>query len=91
MVDGLPIIQFTPSVLLGFAILLLLTGRLVPRSFYQDKIKEAEQWKQAYEAERTARAVSDAQTRELLEVAKTSEAFLGAIYQKSTKLQSGEL
>lgn len=83
MIDGIPIASLTPSFLLGIAVLMLLTGRLVPRATLQDKAKEAEEWKQAYELERTARTTADAQTRELLEVAKTSEAVLTAVYKQS--------
>lgn len=90
MFEGIPVVQLTPPVLLGIAILMLLTGRLIPRFTYQEKVKEADLWRQAYEAERSARTVSDAQTRELLEIARTSEQFLGAVFQNSERLKSGE-
>ena len=90
MIDGIPVISFTPSVLLGIAILMLLTGRLIPKSTFLDKTKEAEQWHQAYEAERAARTISDAQTRELLEIAKTSELFLRAVVERSEDIKSGD-
>jgi hypothetical protein len=77
--NGLTVGQLTPSVLLGITVLMLLKGWLVPRSTLQDKIKEADQWHQAYELEREARNTSEAQNRELLEVAKTSAGFLKAV------------
>jgi hypothetical protein len=83
MIEGISVVSLTPSALLGIAVLMLLTGRLIPRATLQDKAKEAEEWKQAYELERTARTTADAQTRELLEVAKTSEAVLSAVYKQS--------
>lgn len=91
MIEGISVIGLTPAALLGMAILMLLTGRLIPRSTYQDKLKEADQWREAYEAERAARTTSDAQTRELFEVAKTSESFLRAVFEKSESIsQSGD-
>jgi hypothetical protein len=90
MFDGLSIIGLTPPALLLISVLMVLTGRLVPRATYQEKVKEAEQWHQAYELERTARITSDAQTRELFEVAKTSETFLKAVFEKSESIKSGD-
>lgn len=90
MLDGLSIIGLTPAGLLLAAVLMILTGRLVPRSTLQDKTKEANDWRLAYEAERAARTLSDAQTRELLEVAKTSQHFLTAVFENSEKIKSGE-
>ena len=78
MFDGIPILNLTPAVLLGVAVLLLLTGRIVPRSTLKDKAEEAERWRLAYEAERKARVISDAQTVELLELSKTTYELLDA-------------
>jgi hypothetical protein len=90
MIEGISVFQLTPGVLLGIVVLMILTGRLIPRYTYENKAKEAEQWRLAYEAERTARAESDAQTRELLEVAKTSKDFLAAVFQNSEQIKSGD-
>ena len=90
MIDNIPIAGLTPAALLLFAVLMVLTGRLVPRSTLEDKKVEANQWRRAYEAERDARTVSDAQTRELLEVAKTSQQFLAGVYANSEKIKSGD-
>ena len=79
MLDGIPIVSLTPSVLLGICVLLVFLGRLVPRSVLLDKAKEADKWRQAYEAERNARTLADAQTTELLEVAKATHGILDAI------------
>jgi len=89
--EGIPVLQLTPPVLLGLCILFILTGRLVPRFFYNEKVKSAERWREAYEAERSARTLSDAQTRELLEIAKVSEQFLTAVFKASEGSKSGEL
>ena len=90
MFDGITIIGLTPAGLLLAAVLMVLTGRLIPRSTYRDMQSQAERWRAAYEAERTARSLSDAQTRELLEVAKTSQHFLTAVFENSEKIKSGE-
>lgn len=79
MIDGIPFTTLSASALLGVTVLLLLLGRLVPRSVLKDKIEEAERWRQAYESERTARGISDAQTNELLEVARTTQAIIAAM------------
>lgn len=78
MFEGFALLDFTPSVLLGVTVLLLLTGRLVPRVTLQDKSTEAERWHQAYEKSEEARRLSDAQTKELLEVAHLTHAIINA-------------
>ena len=77
--------------LLGIAVLLILTGRLIPRATYKDKSEEADRWRRAYEAEKTARGIADAQTNELLEVAKTTHAIIAAMASTSERLvRSGD-
>lgn len=80
MLEGLPLVGLTAPALLGIAILLLLLGRIVPRSTLQDKAAEAERWRQAYETEREARALSNRQTIELLEVTKLTNAIVTAAF-----------
>lgn len=80
MFEGIPVVGLTAPALLGITVLLLLMGRIVPRATMQDKIQEASDWKAAYEAERDARAKSDAQTVELLEVSKTTHAISVAMF-----------
>jgi len=80
MFEGIPVVGLTAPALLGITVLLLLMGRIVPRATMQDKIQEASDWKAAYEAEREARAKSDAQTVELLEVSKTTHAISAAMF-----------
>jgi len=91
MLDGVSLIGLTPAGLLLITVLMILTGRLVPKSTYQDKGKEADQWRQAYELERVARSAADAQNRELLEVAKTSAGFLKAVSEHTGFAQSEEV
>lgn len=90
MIDGITLIGLTPPGLLLVVVAMVLTGRLVPRRTYLDKAKESDQWHQAYEAMRLARDTSDAQTRELLEVAKASRQFMEAVHTNSELLKSGD-
>lgn len=89
MLEGISVLALTPSVLVGITVLMLLRGLIVPRSTLQDKQKEADQWHQAYELERTARSTSDAQNRELLEVAKASAGFLKAVSERAAVMPDG--
>lgn len=79
MIEGIPIIGLTAPTLLGIAVLLLLTGRLVPRSTLKDKDAEIERWRTAYETEREARIVSDNQTSKLLIAVETNRDVLTAL------------
>lgn len=91
MLDGIPFGDLTTPSLLGIAILLLLTGRLVTRSALTDKIEEAERWRSAYEAEREARATADDQAAELLELARTTHDIIAAMFSNTERIrQSGE-
>lgn len=80
MLDGLPIAELTAPGLLGIAILLLLLGKLVPKSTLTDKAKEADRWREAYELERKRADTSDAQTADLLELAKTTHNIIVAVF-----------
>ena len=75
--------DLTPAALLAVAVILVLTGRIVSRAVYKDKADESERWRMAYEAEREARSVSDAQTAELLEVARTTHSLIKAMFSNS--------
>ena len=81
MFEGIPLIGLTAPTLLGIAVLLMFTGRLVPRVTLQDKIAECDKWREAYEAERLARATSEAQTSELLEGIKANHDIITALFE----------
>lgn len=89
MIEGVPVSVLSASALLGITVLLLLTGRLVPRVTLTDKMEEAERWRKAYEAEKEARSIADAQATELLEVAKTTHAIISAMASTSERLRGG--
>ena len=76
--------------LVAFAIYLIFTGKLVPRSVVeqirsdkdrsvQQAVAEASAWKEAYKIEAQSRAELGLQLGELLEVARTSDHLLRSI------------
>lgn len=80
MIEGIPLVGLTAPGLLGLFVLLFFVGQIVPRKTLVDKQREADQWREAYQAEREARVNSDAQTVELLEVSKTTHAISVAMF-----------
>jgi Na+-transporting methylmalonyl-CoA/oxaloacetate decarboxylase gamma subunit len=80
MFDGVPVDKLTAPLLLLLAVLMVFLGLLVPRYVYKAKEKECEAWKAAYFAERDARMAANSQTVELLELAKTSNNVLQAMF-----------
>lgn len=69
--------------LVGFGIIAIFLGILVPRRYYNEKVKEAENWRSAYELEREARTASVSQTDDLLEMARTTNAVVNALFTNS--------
>jgi len=90
MLEGVPLVGLSAPVLLGLAILMLLKGKLWTDAAYQQKCKDSDQWREAYLKEREARIQSDNQTGELLELAKTTNSFIMAVFTNSERVrQSG--
>jgi len=91
MLGDIALSDLSTGALLALVVLMILTGMLVPRRVLKDKTDEAERWRKAYEAERTARGIADAQTNELLELAKTTHDFILAMGKASAKIrESGD-
>lgn len=65
--------------LLTLVILLILTGRLVPRRTHEDAIKDRDNWRHAYLESEKARKVEHEQTGELLEMARLGGHILTAL------------
>ncbi len=78
--EGIPIGDLSVSALLGIAVLLILLGRLKPKSDVDRADAAADKWRLAYEAEKEARAAADAQAAELLEVARTTHQIVVALF-----------
>jgi hypothetical protein len=81
MLDGVPISSLGATGLLAIAVLLILTGRLVPSSSLKAKELECEKWRLAFENEKLTRKTSDSQTSELLEVTKTTYTLVSALFE----------
>lgn len=89
---GISLVDLAPATLVGATVIMLLLGWIVPRSTLKDKIEECKTWREAYEAERKAREVTDSQTVELLEVTKTTQALINAVFRNSEHIRkSGEV
>ncbi|WP_432091841.1 hypothetical protein [Streptomyces sp. NRRL F-5630] len=67
--------------LLTLVVLMILTGRLVPRRTYDDLLKERDTWREAHTVSEEARAMERAQTQELLELGRTSAHALTGLRQ----------
>jgi hypothetical protein len=74
--------------LIAAAVLMVLTGRLVPRRVMQDAIKDRDEWRAAYMASEQARHLEASHTGELLEAARTSVAVLQALTPGSTAVNA---
>jgi len=93
MMEGIPIpiVGLSAPAIVSILIIMLFTGKLWTNSAYQEKKADAERWRQAYEAERDARQISEAQTAELLELAKTTHSFIVATFSNSERIrQAGD-
>lgn len=91
MIEGIPIAGLTAPTLIGILVLMLFTGKLWTKAAYDEKVKEAAQWREAYEKSEESRRTSDGQTAELLELAKTTHSFMTAVFYNSERIrQSGE-
>ena len=65
--------------LLTLVILLILTGKLVPRRTHEDVLADRDNWRQAYLESEKARRVEHDQTEDLLEMAKLGGHILTAL------------
>jgi len=92
MWGGINLSDLTAPALLGLTVLLILFGYLIPRNMYKEKVKESDNWRLAYEKEKERGDVSDAQTAELLELAKASHSIMVAMFgtTRERKRLSGE-
>lgn len=81
--DGFPILEWTPEALLGVGILLILLGKLLPRRTVNDLLNEVradrDEWRQAHATSEQARGEMAAQVDELLEHARTTDAFIRSL------------
>lgn len=76
---GIPIEVLTPAGLLGLVILFIVMGRLVPRRTMEDVIRDRDEWRAAHKISEESRAELAGQTKELLEYARTTDAFIRSL------------
>ncbi len=76
---GVDIAQGGAVALLALVVLMVLRGYLVPRKTYDDLLKERDTWREAHTVSEAARALERAQTKELLELSRTSAHALQAL------------
>lgn len=89
------VLGFTPtdmglSGLLALVVLLILTGRLVPRSTLQDVRDERDTWRAAHMESEAARQAEREQVTELLELSRTAGHVLTSL-PKSGEVADAEL
>ncbi|CAM5604594.1 hypothetical protein [Streptomyces coeruleorubidus] len=65
--------------LLVVVVLLILTGRLIPRRTHEDALADRDNWRQAFLESESARKVEHEQVEELLELAKLGGHILTAL------------
>lgn len=79
--DGVPIVGLSAPALLSVVVLLLLTGKIIPRIQLREKQEECDRWREAYEKEREARAMADSQSASMLEAVRTNHAVIVAMFE----------
>lgn len=79
MFETIPWDTIGPSGLLAILILLILTGRLVPRRTMEDALHDRDEWRTAHRISEAARVELAEQVGELLEQGRTTNAFMQAI------------
>ena len=87
---GIDPVQGGAAALLALVILLILTGRLIPRRTHEDVIADRDNWRSAFLQSEAARRVEHDQTEELLEMAKLGGHILTAL-PRPGKADEGEV
>ncbi|MFI1161349.1 hypothetical protein [Streptomyces sioyaensis] len=76
---GINIAQGGAVALLAVVVLMVLTGRLIPRRTYDDLKEERDTWRTAHVESEAARAAERDQNHELLEMARTAGHVLDSL------------
>jgi len=76
---GIDPVQGGAAALLALVILLILTGRLIPRRTHEDVIADRDNWRSAFLQSEAARKQEHDQTEELLELARLGGHILTAL------------
>lgn len=76
---GIGLVQGGAAGLLALVVLLVLTGRLIPRRTYDDLRQERDMWRTAFQASEEARHVEREQAVTAVEVGQTAVRVLQAL------------
>lgn len=87
---GLPVVGLTAPFLLGLSVLLLLTGKLIPRRTYDDLRKDRDDWKAAHAKSEETRAELVSHMTVMVEQAKVTESLLRSLGAHRDVQQKGE-
>jgi hypothetical protein len=79
MLDGLPILNWSPAALAGLAVLMVLTGWLVPKRTLDRLERDNNRLREANDKLLTVVGENTRQTEELLVQARTTNALLSAL------------
>ncbi|WP_328313074.1 hypothetical protein OG432_24345 [Streptomyces sp. NBC_00442] len=76
---GINVTQGGAVALLALVVLMVLTGRLIPRRTYDDVREERDTWRAAHSSSEEARRLEREQVDELLELSRTADRVLTAL------------
>lgn len=76
---GINPVQGGATGLIVLVVVMVLTGRLVPRAYLEDARADRDYWRTAHTAEVAARQAERSLTNELLEVARTADHVLASL------------
>jgi hypothetical protein len=76
---GIGVVQGGAAGLLALVVLLVLTGRLIPRRTYEDLREERDMWRTAFQASEDARHVEREQAVTAVEVGQTAVKVLQSL------------
>lgn len=80
MLDGIPLVGLSAPAILSVVVMMVMTGRLVPRKTYDDVIRERDEWRAAHSvSEEARRAEASQKTEILLPIARTMEHVLESL------------
>lgn len=82
--SDIPIGTLTPAGLLAIVVLLIASGRLVPRRTMEDTIHDRNEWRTAHRISEQSRAEQSEMIKELLEHARTTDAFIRSVTNAAT-------
>ena len=84
---GFTLVDLGPAALVAIAVLLVLTGRLVPRRTYDDMKHDRDEWRASHRLSEQARLEQAGQLDEMLELGRTTTAIVRASYREPREAQ----